>query len=399
MSLPKSVVVLVIDRLGAAWLGPYGNTWLGTPNFNRLATQSVLFETAIAATPDLPEAYRGFWTGRHVLEPKPSAEATLPLPSAKDGLATFVTDDESLSKHDLAAGFSEIHFLRPTKIDKSAKSVEDTDLYSFFEVACELVAAKERPSFIWFHSRGMSGPWDAPVDMRFHFADEDDPEPPAFVAPPEKLLDAAFDPDEVLGFVQAYAAQVQIADICLGMLTDVLQNHPLAADTLFVVTSPRGYPLGEHRRIGLCDRALYGELLHLPLLIQFPGGERQMSRSQRIVQPHQVLELLRGGAGARLLEWMNEPQKGHSVAVAISDNQRAIRTPAWFLRESLQDEQPTFELFAKPDDRFEANEISSRCDDVVQLLAADLDRFSAAAAEGKLSEIPPLAEILYDTWR
>ena len=33
----------------------------------------------------------------------------------------------------------------------------------------------------------------------------------------------------------------------------------------FAVTSPRGFPLGEHRRIGECDQALYGELLHVPV--------------------------------------------------------------------------------------------------------------------------------------
>ena len=68
-----SAVVLVMDRLGAGWLGPYGNTWLDTPNFNRLAARSVLCETAIADTPDLAASCRGFWTGRHAMEPDDGA--------------------------------------------------------------------------------------------------------------------------------------------------------------------------------------------------------------------------------------------------------------------------------------------------------------------------------------
>src|SRR5256885_274942 len=125
MAWPKSIVVLVIDRLGAAWLGPCGNTWLDTPNFNRLATRAGLFGAA-----------------------------------------------------------------------------------------CEWVAAPQRPNVIWLHWRGMSGPWDAPLEMRYHFADEDDPDPPTFVVPPEKTMGVEVDPDEVLGFVQAYAAQIQVADLC-----------------------------------------------------------------------------------------------------------------------------------------------------------------------------------------
>ena len=87
------------------------------------------------------------------------------------------------------------------------------------------------------------------------------------------------------------------------------------------------------------------------------------------------------------------------AAYAIGLSQRAIRTPAWFLRESTQDGETTHELFAKPDDRWEANEISSLCSGVVEMLAAELDRFAAAATSGQLAESPPLAEVLCDTWR
>jgi len=87
------------------------------------------------------------------------------------------------------------------------------------------------------------------------------------------------------------------------------------------------------------------------------------------------------------------------VACSLGRQQRAIRTPAWFLRESQADESAQNELFAKPDDRWEANEVSSRCGDVVELLAAELNRFEAAAGKGSLSESPPLAELLCDVWR
>ena len=57
------------------------------------------------------------------------------------------------------------------------------------------------------------------------------------------------------------------------------------------------------------------------------------------------------------------------------------------------------ELFAKPDDRWEVNEVASRCGDVVEQLAAAADQFEQAAAAGTLATLPPLAEILTDTRR
>ena len=48
------------------------------------------------------------------------------------------------------------------------------------------------------------------------------------------------------------------------------------------------------------------------------------------------------------------------------------------------------QFYAKPDDRWEANEVSNRCGDVTELLAVELDRFTAAARAARLSESPPL---------
>jgi len=165
-----------------------------------------------------------------------------------------------------------------------------------------------------------------------------------------------------------------------------------------IVTSPRGYPLGEHRRVGVCDNALYGELLHVPLLVQLPDRAHALTRTHRIVQPQCVHALLSQGA-SYVMTQLAEARGPAVAAYAASGTQRAIRTPAWFLRETRSGEQMTRELFAKPDDRWEANEISSLCAEAVETLAAELDRFAASAAGGQVSSSPPLAGILCDTWR
>ena len=84
----------------------------------------------------------------------------------------------------------------------------------------------------------------------------------------------------------------------------------------------------------------------------------------------------------------------------MAKGERAIRTPAWFLREvSTSGDEQKVELFAKSDDRWEVNEVASRAAEVVDDLKAALNAFEQAAREGRLPELSPLAEALSDQWR
>jgi arylsulfatase A-like enzyme len=276
--------------------------------------------------------------------------------------------------------------------------------------AIEAIEQTTEPLLAWIHARGMAGAWDAPREFRERFADSEDPSPPDLLVPPERRLDRHADPDEILGMVQAYAGQVQIADECLEMLLDALDQRPQREETLLAVTAPRGYPLGEHGRVGPCDEALYSELLHVPLLVRLPGNEGRLVRTQRLVQPSSLYatiievcgwgELTDAQRGLSLLrDARGEEAPGRACAVATGSGQRAIRTSAWQMRESNQDGETRRELFAKPDDRWEANEVSSLCGEVTALLAAELDHFEQAARAGQLAEFAPPPELLLDCWR
>ena len=66
----------------------------------------------------------------------------------------------------------------------------------------------------------------------------------------------------------AYAGQVPVLDLCLATLMEVLDEHPRRDELLLLVTSPSGFPLGEHLRVGSVDDALYGELVHVPAIMR-----------------------------------------------------------------------------------------------------------------------------------
>ncbi|MCL4205465.1 MAG: sulfatase-like hydrolase/transferase [Pirellulaceae bacterium] len=401
----KNAIVLVIDRLNAGFLGPYGNTWVETPCFNQLAAESALFEFALSDSPDLPTGYRSFWSGLHAMSGHRDVPGLASTASAAGIHTVLITDDEQVAAHPWADGFREKIAVPVSPLVQAAAEIGQTQLAQLLATAIEWLQAAsasstmaDRPFLLWIHSRGMQGPWDAPFEFREQFADEDDPVPPKFVAPPVRWVAEDEDPDQLLGVQHAYAGQISLLDSCLEVFLEACWAGPEANQPLFLLTSPRGYPLGEHRRLGPVDQTIYGEHLHVPCLIRYPDGAHALVRCHELVQPSDVF--------ATLLDWFALPRvaaarwgqsltnlldgQAHSDRVAaVSGSCRALRTAAWFLH---CDGDSNCSLFAKPDDRWEANEVSDRCRELLPGLIALLDEFQRAAScvePVQLSEIPP----------
>src|SRR5687768_11610245 len=137
---PRSALVFVVDRLGAGMLGPYGNTWLDTPHFNRLAAESLLCETVLADSPDLDAALRGWWTGRHTLEPPADAAASLVARANQQGVRTLlVTDDDFVAEYPLAAAFQERLLVESPVAARSADEIERSAPFRLVAAALEAI--------------------------------------------------------------------------------------------------------------------------------------------------------------------------------------------------------------------------------------------------------------------
>ena len=72
------------------------------------------------------------------------------------------------------------------------------------------------------------------------------------------------------GRIDEYDASVKYADDDLGRLMQALDQRGLSPNTLVIITSDHGESLGQH---GLTyhGQALYRELIHVPLVIFYPG--------------------------------------------------------------------------------------------------------------------------------
>jgi len=396
-----SIVVLVVDRLGAGWLGPYGNSWVDTPAFNRLASQSLLFDCAMVASPCLEATYDAYWYGRHPLQgpvDTKAAKTLMEYARSLDFKTTLITDSPQVEELYAAGDFDETLTVADDAPRELAEDLAATRLAQTMALAIDSIQSQTTASVTWVHAGGLNDAWDMPAAIMQRLVDEEDPVPPSMLSPPNQRLTEAFDPDLLLGMTQNYAGQVMGCDLLLDVLLEVVESRP---DTVFLCTSTRGYPLGEHLRVGECDNALFGELLHVPMMIRMPDLADAARRSRCFVQPHDVFTTLLGAlgvsvsertAGVRDLRRVGAEDEATRVQMcAAAGDQYAIRTPAWYLRVS---EDEGHMLYAKPDDFWEANEVASRCGEVVQMLEQAYAEWVAAANAGHGEHRADLPDVL-----
>jgi hypothetical protein len=80
------------------------------------------------------------------------------------------------------------------------------------------------------------------------------------------------------------------------------------------------------------------------------------------------------------------------AAIIAAPDERAIVTPAWYMRQTHDSAQ--CELFVKPDDRFEMNEVASRCPECVEQLQEAFAQFQHSCQSPESTDMPPLPETL-----
>lgn len=433
MGFNGNIVCLVVDRLHVGYLGAYGNTWIQTPALDRLAAESFLFDRAILDSPELKAVYRSYWDGWHAAVPdaKRGTGSSLPAQFAAAGWKTLlVTDDADVAGFPGNEAFAECQIIRSDESKfqsaspRVADELEETDAAAFFATAGEALKNLKGRSLLWLHTGTLGRLWDAPLEFRAQYSDEEDPEPGDWARVPSELLPPNVDPDKLLGITHAYAGQISFIDQSIESLLENLDESSKEHETLFVLISARGFPLGEHRQVGPGEGghgrdALYSELIHIPWLMHLPNHLGRAARTQRIVQPPDLPATLSDfaglshrndypptvGRGRSLLPLVRSGQaEQFDRAYCVSAlNERAFVTPRWSLLSASPEEEhlvgsatdtaheSRYELFVKPDDWFDVNEVSNRCPDIVEAMVTAMNEYDKAcqSADGiALSQLP-----------
>ncbi len=432
-----NVICLAIDRLQVGYIGAYGNTWVNTPSFDRLAAESFVFDRAIIDSPQLDIAYRSVWSGVHAAcQPPSNVAKSLPAIFTKRGWhTTLLTDEMSVANHPMAAGFVErlpIEASSQSKDNRAGKvadSIDQTDASHLFMATEQWLENTKGPFLLWMHTGTLGRVWDAPLEFREQFADADDPKLGDWSNLPQQILTENFDPDKLLAISHAYAGQISLIDQFMDSLLEKIDAQTGGQETIVILYSPRGICLGEHRCVGIFDDAPYAEVIHTPLMILSPTNHGA-GRSQHLVQPADLyatildccglhaefdssdrvqaspIQFTLPGKGRSLLPLMcKEFTHGFDRACCVASSRKVFVTPAWSLYTSgkgslaqehsasaVSDSEPLQEdeLFVKPDDWFEVNEVSNRCSEIVEKMQTALSDFTNACENSKPSLLSPL---------
>ena len=299
---PPNVILVSADTLRADHLGAYGyETRPTSPRIDALAAEAHVFEVHLAAAPWTTPSHLSLLTGltptRHGVTGSDRA-----LREALHGdrvlhrlPASIMTLAEALA----ARGWSTGAFTGGTTLDPRIGFDQGFDTYdtSMVKLNRERVGrvlrwidAQEKPFFLFWHTFEVHAPYVAPTFLG-------DVLPEARARALGRRLQGL---PEKGGWVQVRAAKrvmrshdaytpevtralydggVRSFDRWLGVLLDFLRARGLDQRTLLVLTSDHGEQLGEEGRpapfgdgfYNVHGHTLYEELVHVPLIIRFPG--------------------------------------------------------------------------------------------------------------------------------
>ena len=326
-----NIILIVADTLRRDHLGCYGNEWISTPNIDKFAKHSFVFEDAyIASFPTVPNR-RDLFTGRFTFtysdwSPLTSEEVVISEVLNRAGYQTmFIADTPHITApgYNYQRGFSGWIKIRGQEGDPLTTSPHNIKL----PASPEKLRNPERVRQMMRNSllRHSEEDYYCAQTMReaekwleknykekfFLYVDTFDPhepwDPPHYYV---DLYDENYEGEEViypvygpcnyltegeLKHIRAhYAGEVTLVDRWVGRLFQKIEDLGLFENTAIIFTTDHGFYHGEHGLIGksiITEKyqslaPLYQEVTHIPLIIHLP--QTKPSHIFGFVQPPDI---------------------------------------------------------------------------------------------------------------
>lgn len=305
--MPKNVVLIMADSLQFNYLGCYGNDWIKTPNIDRLANESVLFENAYAeGLPTIP-VRRALMTGRYTLPFKGWAPLDPEDTTLADTLWRHYTQTAliadcpmmHLPKYGYERGFDQTIYLRGQEgdhfyvndpvihlnpddfhtpaayLDANGKKTENEDPMSilckrelnrylaqrqywksdkdqFVARTCKNAISylenvdRGKSFFLWVDSFDPHEPWDPPsvYDPDLKCPYDPDYKGKDLILPVPMPVKGVYTEEELHHIRMLYAEKITMVDKWIGKLLDRMRELGLYEDTLIIFLADHGEPLG-----------------------------------------------------------------------------------------------------------------------------------------------------------
>jgi arylsulfatase len=309
---PPNVLLITVDTLRADHLGSYGFEFDTSPNIDALATESAVFERAIAAAGKTTPSHASIMTSRYTREHSIGhgngssvlvMETTLAERFRDAGYATaaFVSNILLTRRVGLAKGFDVFDdelttpdVNRPAVVERLAPDTTERALGWLRD-------REERPFFLWVHYQDPHGPYTPPPPARDRFQITPSPDEkelplrsgnaarggiPAYQALPGLRLASEYE--------SRYAGEIFFADQSIGELI-ASADADSRRDTIVLLTADHGESFGEYGHYFKHTHTTTPDVARVPLILRAPGLAPE--RRTEIVSHVDVLPTLLDLAG------------------------------------------------------------------------------------------------------
>ena len=362
-----NVIVIMNDSFRRDHLGCYGNTAIHTPNLDRLAQESAVFDRAyIASYPTVPNRWDlntgmfGFpYRGWQRMDDSDASLAQ--MVSARGLVSMLIHDTPMLAMDDMnyTRGYEAFRSIRGQHADRLT-----TDLKASQRLTAQAHKVFRLESLLHYHrntasrrherehmvARSMLEAIDwleenHDVDGFFLWVDSWDPHEP--FDPPDhdwnRYKDPAYKGDKIIyppygrcnyftddeyeAMRALYAGKVTLVDRWVGRMLETVEHMGLMDSTLIVWTTDHGHLFGEHDLQGKPAGELgnlYEETTRIPLIIRHPKGVGAGKRVGGLAQPPDLVPTV--------LEFLDIPVpdevQGRSLWPMVTGEKESVRTAA-----------------------------------------------------------------------
>jgi len=392
-----NIILISIDTLRADHLHCYGYERDTSPNIDRVASESIVFEDAVSQSAWTLPAHASMMTGLLPSEHKLIFYDNEGLNNRKE-FGTLDPKITTLAEILKTFAYTNVSYNGGAWVDPAFGLRQGFDLYRWggryfkYNVPKSIGWIKANPGkkfFLFLHAFDVHTPFNASPEFNVFYQ----------YRGPSKADEITFGmieslkSPEYLYMVSQYDAGIRRADHELGRLFELLDERGLSEKTVLIITSDHGEMLRERGKWGHIY-PLYEELIRVPLIIKIPGFKRATIKGQvpamtsilptvldllgipfnKDIMKNSLMPLIRG-RDARFDVIISETGriKRHRFC-------RAVRTERWkLIYYEEANEKPRVELFDLEIDPGERQEVSKHNPDVTEDLLDKLTGFQGSS--------------------